>query len=292
MLWNSVHPFLLPILVFALVADADGPNTWIGIITFIGLVVAMIIQPIAGALSDAAKSRWGRRRPFIVGGIVGTILLVAAMSQANSLVMLLAVYVILQMVFNFALGPYQGLIPDLVPENRRGSAAGFKAFAEVAGILIPALAIVLFLTENDVFVWFMAIIAILAIGTGITVLVIREDPNPTDRPAMDAMESVRSAFRISPRRHADFFWMLLGRLLFVVAMTSIQQFSFSYVRDVLQPEEVLIAAGLLTLIIAVCILAVTYPAGLLSDRFGRRSIILIAGAFGAVGAFLIPWPAT
>ena len=59
MLWNSVHPFLLPILVFALVADADGPNTWIGIITFIGLVVAMIIQPIAGALSDAAKSRWG-----------------------------------------------------------------------------------------------------------------------------------------------------------------------------------------------------------------------------------------
>ena len=58
--------------------------------------------------------------------------------------------------------------------------------------------------------------------------------------------------------------------------------------DVLQPEEVLIAAGLLTLIIAVCILAVTYPAGLLSDRFGRRSIILIAGAFGAVGAFLIP----
>jgi len=43
-------------------------NSYLGVLTFFGLIMALVIQPISGALSDRWSSRWGRRRPLIVIG--------------------------------------------------------------------------------------------------------------------------------------------------------------------------------------------------------------------------------
>ncbi len=48
----------------------DLPNTTLGILGFIGLLVAMVVQPIIGVFSDRAKTMLGRRLPFIIGGAV------------------------------------------------------------------------------------------------------------------------------------------------------------------------------------------------------------------------------
>ena len=66
-LWNALHPIILPALLLSMV---PGPlkNTYLGALTFVGLVVAMFVQPFAGALSDRTRSLLGRRRPWIVGG--------------------------------------------------------------------------------------------------------------------------------------------------------------------------------------------------------------------------------
>src|SRR5512137_785830 len=48
----------------------DFPNTALGILGFIGLLVAMVVQPIVGVFSDRAHTKWGRRLPFLVGGVV------------------------------------------------------------------------------------------------------------------------------------------------------------------------------------------------------------------------------
>lgn len=285
LLWNSVHPLLLPIIVLGL-AGEELKNSVLGGITFVGLIVAMVAQPLWGALSDNARTRWGRRRPFIVAGALGTALLLAALGQAGTLGALFALYVALQLVFNSSLAAYQGLIPDLVPPHRRGVASGAKNFAEVLGLIIAALAISSLVTETSLLPGFVAIIAVFALGTAITCLAIRE-PAAAGAPPAPAVESLRGAFRVSPRRHADFFWMLAGRLLFVVAMTSIQAFSLFYIRDVLRPADALSLWRDLTASIGLAILLVTYPAGLLADRIGRRPVILAAGACAGAGALLM-----
>ncbi len=66
-MWNSLHPIILPAVLLNYVPDAQ-KNTYLGLLTFAGLFIAMLIQPVSGALSDGWASRFGRRRPLIVIG--------------------------------------------------------------------------------------------------------------------------------------------------------------------------------------------------------------------------------
>ena len=275
-LWNSVHPLLLPLVVLGLVAD-EQKNSVLGLVTFAGLLVAMVVQPLGGAWSDAARSRWGRRRPFIVVGTVATALLVLALGRAADLATLLVLYVVVQAVSNVGLGAYQGLIPDLVTPARRGVAAGAKSFAEVLGLVVAALAVPAVLAAAGMTGAFAAIVAVLLVAAAVTCLVVREEgvvyPPTTDR----------GMLALSP----DFRWMLLGRLAFVIAMTTIQTFALFYLRDVLRPPDYVALWRDLTAGIGIAVLLVSYPAGLLADRVGRRAPMLAAGASGALGSVLL-----
>ena len=69
-MWNALHPIVLPALLLRFVPESL-KNTYLGGMTFAGLILAMVVQPLAGGLSDGTRSRWGRRRPWI---LVGTLL--------------------------------------------------------------------------------------------------------------------------------------------------------------------------------------------------------------------------
>src|SRR5512143_1980820 len=64
--WNALHPIILPAVLLNLVPETQ-KNTYLGLLTFFGLIIAMIVQPVAGAISDGWRSRWGRRRPLLAG---------------------------------------------------------------------------------------------------------------------------------------------------------------------------------------------------------------------------------
>jgi hypothetical protein len=48
-------------------------------------VVGLVMQPIVGALSDKCTSRWGRRRPFLVGGSVIVVINLAAIGWTRDI---------------------------------------------------------------------------------------------------------------------------------------------------------------------------------------------------------------
>ncbi|HEY3107265.1 MAG TPA: MFS transporter [Chloroflexota bacterium] len=282
-LWNSLHPLLIPLVVLSLVPE-ERKNGVLGLVTFVGLLVAMLIQPVAGALSDRARIRWGRRRPFIVAGTIGTAALVLALGQAADVATLLALYVVLQAISNVALGAYQGLIPDLVPLARRGLAAGAKSFAEILGLIVAALAMPALVGDGRTGAGFAAAVVVLALAAAVTCLAVREPPSVgADRPAV----GLADARPPSPGQRPDVAWLLAGRLCFMVALTTIQTFALFYLRDVLRPPDYLSLWRDLTASIGLAVLVVSYPAGLLADRLGRRRLVLVAGGCGAAGALLL-----
>lgn len=147
-------PVLLPYLV-VLFAPAAQKNTYLAVLRVIGLAVAMLVQPMAGLLSDRNTSRWGRRRPYIVGGALANLLflLVIGLSPlflisplngffqptfgvTTAYIVLLIGSVLLQVSSNFAQGPLQALIPDVIPENQRGRASGVKAVMELLPVFL------------------------------------------------------------------------------------------------------------------------------------------------------------
>ncbi|NIV28427.1 MAG: hypothetical protein GWN58_02595, partial [Anaerolineae bacterium] len=69
----SLTPLLLPYLV-ALFAPSDQKNTYLATIRVASLALAMLLQPVAGMLSDRCTHPLGRRRPYIIGGTLGTVL--------------------------------------------------------------------------------------------------------------------------------------------------------------------------------------------------------------------------
>jgi len=190
---GSITPLLLPYLV-ALFVPADEKNTYLAAVRVIGLAVAMLIQPLAGMLSDRDTSRWGRRRPYIVGGALFSVLFLLIIAVSPSLigspldawflpvlgvtfayVVLLAGIVLLQVSSNFGQAAVQGLIPDLVSEDRRGRASGVKAVME----LLPSLPMIFiggFLAGGQVGLVVAIIMAVFLITMLITVLGIREEP--------------------------------------------------------------------------------------------------------------------
>src|SRR3989339_319713 len=66
-LWNSLHLIVLPALLLEQV-DPTRKNTALGLLTFAGLLLATVVQPLSGAISDGWTSRFGRRTPWILLG--------------------------------------------------------------------------------------------------------------------------------------------------------------------------------------------------------------------------------
>ena len=102
-------------------------STYLGLLTFAGLMLAIIVQPIAGAISDRSGFSWGRRRPFILGGTLVAMLFLAGIGWVGSFLAIFVIYCLLQIASNTTQGPYQAFIPDLVPEGRGGWLRGSRA---------------------------------------------------------------------------------------------------------------------------------------------------------------------
>ena len=59
-LWGSMHSIIIPLRLLDFVSESE-KNTFLGLLTFSGLVLAIVVQPIAGSISDPSGVRWVRR---------------------------------------------------------------------------------------------------------------------------------------------------------------------------------------------------------------------------------------
>jgi Na+/melibiose symporter-like transporter len=95
-MWNGLHQLILPAVLLNFV-DYRLKNTTLGLLTFIGLVIAALIQPISGALSDRWTSAWGRRRPLILLGTAGDFMFLAILAWAGGIIWVAVGYIGLQL---------------------------------------------------------------------------------------------------------------------------------------------------------------------------------------------------
>src|SRR5512141_186297 len=137
-MWNALHPIILPAVLLNYVPDAK-KNTYLGLLTFLGLILAMVIQPLSGALSDGWKSRFGRRRPLIVFGTLFDFIFLSILAWGGGLVWLFIGYIGLQLSLNIAHGPLQGLLPDVVPQTQLGVASSLKTFMDMLALIVASL---------------------------------------------------------------------------------------------------------------------------------------------------------
>ena len=137
---NAVGIIFMPYLVAGFVRP-DLMNTALGAMRTAGLIIAMLVQPAMGLLSDRSTSRWGRRRPFIFVGVLLDLIFLACIALASDYWSLFVAVLLIQVSSNVSHGPLQGLIPDLVPEEQRGVASAVKAILELVPMILLGLTI-------------------------------------------------------------------------------------------------------------------------------------------------------
>jgi MFS family permease len=285
-MWNSLHLILLPAVLLAFVDDAR-KNTALGLLTFVGLIIALIVQPVSGALSDAWASRFGRRRPLLVIGTLADLFFLYLIATADSLGALAAGYIGLQFTSNIAHGPAQGLMHDRVPLNQMGFASGVKNFLDMAGMVVASLAMGRMIASEDPDpVPAVALVAGLLIA-GLLVVVFGVREAATDAGRADFRSGLRRAFRLDVRGNADYWRLVWSRFLFLFGVYGIQAFAQYFVRDRLQSDNPVKLTGDLMAAIVLSLIAFSILAGYLSDRFGRKPLHVVAAVLVAVGSLLM-----
>jgi MFS family permease len=287
-LWNSLTALILPDLILQLVGRAhEGIAS--SALKSIGTAMAIVWQPIVGGISDRAVTPWGRRHPFIVTGTAGDVLFLVGIALAGSYWWLVVCYFFLQLASNTAQAPYQGLLPDVVPEDQRGDASGYYGVANLVGIASGTIGAGLLLAQFGRGAAIASIIVVLVATMLLTVLLVPDRAAPVDHQFRDVPEALRKTFGV-PFRNRDFMWLMVSRLLIFMGFGGLQNFAFFYFDNVFFQHDrkatAIAASTLLGIAIAVAAL-VTWPASRFSDRTGRRPLIFVAGLLGAVGSLVL-----
>lgn len=139
------------------VTEGLGASPFIfGLIWLAGPFTGMIVQPIIGAMSDKMNTRFGRRRPFLLGGAILASLALWAFPNSAAITeffsgvsgqefpvwtALLVAAIMIWMIdgnVNAAQGPYRALVPDNMPEEQHALANSYLSFAIGLGSVIAA----------------------------------------------------------------------------------------------------------------------------------------------------------
>lgn len=286
--------------------DPVNYGTLLAVITTAGVVVAIVVQPTIGIISDYTISRWGRRKPYIVLGASLDLVFLTGFATSNVFLGLVAFYMLLQLSSNFAQGPFQGYVPDLVPEEQVGMASGLMglmivigqiggaAIANVGLLLAPASSsssssVLTVAQAQSAFVWPTIGLGLLEFATMLSVIFVVESGSAAPpRQGRSWLQIAGSAWGTDILRERNVLRVLLVRLLFIGAGGCLS-WVVLYMNRSLGLSNAEAATWYLVAVAGVGILAaaVSIPGARLSDRFGRRPVIwlgCVIGAFGLAGA--------
>ncbi|AMB60004.1 MFS transporter [Microterricola viridarii] len=283
LIWGAVPGILLPLQVQGLDPENKAANlAWV---LTIGSVAAMLAQPIAGALSDRTRSRFGRRAPWMVGGaLIGGLALVG-MALANGLVQIAIAWTMVQLAYNFAQGPLSAVLPDRVPRAARGT---FSALSGL-GLMLGAIGgqIVGAKLAADIPSGYMLLGGFTLIVVTLFVLF---NPDHSSKQMVKepfSLSDFLHTFWVNPIAHPDFFWAFMGRLLLYTGYFAVTGYQLYILQDYIGLGDNAVAMiPLFGIVNLAAILVSTLVSGPLSDKLGRRKVFVFASSI-LVGVALV-----
>lgn len=266
---------------------APGRVEALGVITSAGALFVMLTAPFMGVWSDRTRTRFGRRRPFMVGGVIVGVVSLVVMALAPSLFLLGFGWVLAQWGWGTVLSNLQISTADRLPESQRGKVAGLTGFATqvapVFGVIltfgVTGNPILLFLIPGAVGVVLVALFVM---------LVHEDDSRGLPREHIGFVGLLRK-YLYNPKKHPDFSINWLGRFLFYFGLTLNTTFTAFFFASRLG-VDVTEVAGIIAALGGAGVLAVTAGAlggGFLSDRLHRRKVFVVLGGALMAGGMLL-----
>ena len=254
-------------------------STLIGLTMTIDNILAILLLPWLGALSDRTRSRLGRRRPYILIGsalALGFFLLIPAANAYQRLGLMMLVVVAMNLSMALFRSPVIALMPDITPSRFRSQANGIVNFMGGLGALL-----VFFggkpLYDRQPSLPFVVGGLVMFAASMLVVILIRE---PAAERGQEERFSIADSFRALAANLKDvfageksLFFILLAILCWFIGYNAIETFFTSYAKYHLGMKE---STGALILgFFSVTFMAASLGAGFLGARLGRKRTIRI-----------------
>jgi MFS family permease len=276
--WGAMLAVVLPVEVLGRSPEAS-KGLALGLIAGAGSLIGMVAQPVAGAFSDRCRHRWGRRRPFVLGGALINVAGLLWMPRTTSLFALAAAFILVQLGNNISGAAYQGYIPDQVPRQQRGKASGYMGLMSMLGTVSSFGVAALLVRPGHTYPFYTILALMLLLGAGLTLWKVPDSPAP-ERETSSRISWVQSL------RNPDFLWLSITRALVMLALYAMVTFVAYFIRDRIGLPNFIGATLVVSSVALGGSLASSLFAGALSDRIGRKGIVSFASLAMAV-AFLV-----
>ncbi|MBO9625176.1 MAG: MFS transporter [Microbacterium sp.] len=267
----------LSLKVLQLVPEAEKEGA-LGLVTALGALAALIANPIFGHLSDRTRSRFGRRRPWLIGGVVGGILAAVLIAVAPNIPVLVLAWVLSQAAYNATLASLSALLADQVPEEQRAKASGIFGAIGFLG-MVPAMLVAAFFASNlTVVVLAMPVVAVV-----IVVIVCALIPDPQVERVDDSRGSILQVFRaflFNPFRAPMFSLVWIQRATMQFGYTVVSTFGLFYLMVRLGMDQVSAASLTSTATLAGAALnfVAAFACGYLASRRGNYGPFIVGSA--------------
>ncbi|MDJ1130450.1 MFS transporter [Streptomyces iconiensis] len=277
-------------VLLALQAAELAPAGWskesvLAWVTGIGAAVSLVANPLFGALSDRTVSRFGRRTPWVVAGVLGGAAGLVLLALARDVTTMVLGWCVVQLALNATFAAVVAAVPDRVPVRQRGGVGGWLGVSQTLGIVLGT---GLAMAAGGITAGYLACALFTVLAVAPYVLLRQDTPLPAARRPPFSWRGFAAGFWIDPRVHRDFGWAWLTRFLINLGNALALLYLLYYFRDVLYAGDGEKAASgvlVVTALNAVLLLATVVVGGVWSDRVGRRKpFVLWAGVVMAFAA--------
>ncbi len=283
-LWISYESYILPIELLSF----NQSSLFLGIIAFIGTALGVFIGLFFGTLSDKYNFGWGRRGPYILAGAVFIVLSMFLNETITiTLVGVLLGYIMIQVSSNISVGAYQPLYADILERNERGKATGIGGIFRLLGSMM-GYSITGFLIDTAYRQYVLVLISIVVIITAFlsantikkSDIIIKQDKPGIGKLFLD-MFNLKEGIK-------NYIYMVIGSFMVfsgVIGLSFFELYFFKYILHYANPAYYVSIAGIVVLIVSA---AASFIFGVLSDKIGRKNILVYITVIGGIAMILIP----
>ena len=215
-IWGGLNKIILPAMIEDQPGGAENLGILLAILVTVGVIAPIVIQPTVGMISDYTVTRWGRRKPYIFVGALLDVVFLIGIATSQTYLALVAFYFLLQLSSNFAQGPFQGYVPDLVPKRQVGLASGLMGTMIVLGTIAGVGIATFGVNSGNLFVATVALGVVEVVTMIVLVTTVREG-TAAPRRTQSWLGVARSAWATDILHESSVLWLLLVRLLFLGA---------------------------------------------------------------------------
>ncbi|HYK34048.1 MAG TPA: MFS transporter [Streptosporangiaceae bacterium] len=263
----------------------------IGLVHALGAIAAIVATPLVGAMSDRTTDARsfgrlrGRRHRWTLGMAVLAAICLALVSVQNTVFGVLGLWALFSLFNNGQYAALSASIPDHVPVRQRATVAGWVGMPQAVGLVIGVELVAKVFMKSSGYM-FLAVCMVLFVLP--FVFTTADHPLArSDREPFSASQLFQ-AFKVDLRAYPDFGWAWITRFLASLSISMGTLYLFYFLRDAVHYKHPATGLAILILIYTVCVAVTATVGGRISDRLGKRKLIVtVSGALMGSAALLL-----